>query len=120
MEYTDLIKILNGDIRHIDNVNEYDDILHDTRIIITPELVRKCLLEYLAGSIAADDLIKWAKFICGRLEYVVPDCDDSDQDYFEAMYYVIQCLSTPELDGEVNQAQVKIYLSELDKYFELS
>ena len=34
-------------------------------------------------------------------------------DYYEDMFYVIQCLSTPEIDGEVNEKQVRLYLSEL-------
>jgi hypothetical protein len=32
------------------------------------------------------------------------------------MFYVIQRLSTPEIDGEVNKISVASYLNELDKY----
>jgi hypothetical protein len=34
------------------------------------------------------------------------------------MWYVIQKLSTPEIDGEITPESVQIYLKELDKYFE--
>lgn len=46
-----------------------------------------------------------------------PEFKELDPDYYEDMFYVIQCLSTPEIDGEVNEATVNQYLSELDKYF---
>ena len=57
-------------------------------------------------------------FICLRAEYYgTPySLDDELADYFEDMFYVIQRLSTPEIDGEVNEGRVKKYLSELNKY----
>jgi hypothetical protein len=41
-----------------------------------------------------------------------------DEDYYEVMWDVINCLSTPELDGEITKESVKGYLLELQKYTE--
>lgn len=117
MEKIDLIHILNGDISRINKVNERDIALYEVRIAVRPDDVKKILLKYLSGEITAKELTNWAGFICIRAEFVPPEIDESDPDYYEDMFYVIQCLSTPEIDGQINESQVKIYLSELDKYF---
>lgn len=122
MEREDLIKILEGDISHIDSVNIKDVGKFTVRVVVEPHHVKKMLLNYLNGKINANDLTKWASFICMRGgEYVdayprYPD--DKMEDFYEDMFYVIQRLSTPQIDGEVNEERVKAYLSELEeKYF---
>ena len=118
MEQEYLLKILEGDISLIDEVNVNDVALYEMRVTVEPKHVKKMLLEYLNGSITAEALKRWAKFICSRTEYGTPHyLNDELVDYYEDMFYVIQCLSTPEIDGEINEKQVKQYLSELDKYF---
>lgn len=117
MEQTDLLKILHGDISHIGQVNESDVALFGMRVMVTPIDIKKMLLDYLDGKLSADDLTNWAGFLCIRTEYVSPKCEDSNPDYYEDMWYVVQCLSTPEIDGEINEKQVHLYLSELEKYF---
>jgi hypothetical protein len=117
MEQTDLLKILEGDISRIDSVNVEDVALYEVRVTVQPCHVRTMLNDYLAGKVNANDLTRWAMFICLRAEYGTPDyLDDEIADYYEDMFYVIQCLSTPEIDGEVNEERVRQYLSELDKY----
>jgi hypothetical protein len=116
MEKHDLIDILHGDISRINEVNERDIALYEVRVAVTPNDVRAIMLKYLLGEITANDLINWAGFICVRAEYVPPEINQSDPDYYEDMFYVIQCLSTPEIDGEVNEERVRQYLSELAKY----
>lgn len=117
MELTDLVKILEGDISHIDSVNVSDIALYEMRVTVEPYHVRKMLSEYLAGKVNAEDLTRWAMFICLRAEYGTPYyLNDEIADYYEDMFYVIQRLSTPEIDGEVNEERVRQYLSELDKY----
>ena len=75
------------------------------------------LSAFLDKKINAEDLTNWARFICIRGEYCSPNyLDDEIADYYEDMFYVIQRLSTPKIDGEVNEERVKQYLSELDKY----
>jgi hypothetical protein len=117
MEQTDLLKILEGDISRIDSVNVEDVALYEVRVTVQPCHVRTMLNDYLAGKVNANDLTRWAMFICLRVEYGTPDyLDDEIAYYYEDMFYVIQCLSTPEIDGEVNEERVRQYLSELDKY----
>ncbi len=117
MEQSDLLKILEGDISHINSVNVEDIALYEVRVTVEPCHVRKMLYDYLAGKINARNLTKWAMFICLRAEYGTPYYLDDDMvDNYEDMFYVIQKLSTPEIDGEINEASVKLYLAELDKY----
>ena len=112
-----LQQILKGDIDLIDAFNQGLPSYLDDEIIIKPAYVRNMLKRFLNKSIHADEINKWARFICGRGEYVVPGGnDDKITDFYEDMYYVIQRLSTPEIDGEINEASVESYLTELDKY----
>lgn len=117
MEQTELLKILHGDIAMIERVNHSDIALYGLRVVVTPDDVKNLLERYLSGKLTSKQLILWAKFLCLRTEYVSPECDDANPDYYEDMWYVVQCLSTPEIDGEVNQKQVSLYLTELNKYF---
>lgn len=117
MELNDLLKILHGDISLISKVNESDVALYGMEVIVYPRDVKYMLRAYLEGLISSDDLTNWAGFICIRGEYCSPNyLDDDIADYYEDMFYVIQRLSTPEIDGEVNEDTVKLYLAELDKY----
>jgi hypothetical protein len=115
MEQKDLERILHGDIEHIDNVNEHDIALYEMNIKVHPKDVKKMLEAYLSKKITADQLVNWAGFLCIRAEYCSPDYYDLNN-YYEDMWYVVQKLSTPEIDGEINEAQVKQYLVELEKY----
>lgn len=117
MDAINLLKILEGDISLIDQVNVHDVDLPDD-ILIEPRHVRRILKDYLAGKISSENLTRWAMFICSRFEYcVVIDAFDFElADYFEDLFYVIQRLSTPLIDGAVNEERVRQYLSELDKY----
>jgi hypothetical protein len=117
MERNDLLEILHGDISRISKVNENDVALYDMEVIVHPKDVKNMLQSYLEGRLSAEDLTNWAGFICVRGEYCSPNyLEDAMADYYEDMFYVIQRLSTPEIDGEVNDATVKSYLAELDKY----
>jgi len=115
MEQEDLERILSGDIAHIDNVKESDVALHEMRVKVYPIYVKKMLEAYLLRKIDADQLVNWAGFLCIRAEYCSPDYYDFD-DYFDDMWYVIQKLSTPEIDGKIDDSRVKEYLAELEKY----
>lgn len=125
MKKNDLIKILHGDIELIDRVNVGDvSEFNKNDVLIRPGHVRNMLHKFLRNEVSSEDLTKWAMFICLRCEYVcVPEkyeplSQKSDEiaDYYEDMMYVIQKLSTPQIDGEVNEKSVREYLSELEKY----
>ena len=110
-----LVSILDGDISLIDEIdmNKYDQL--DETIIIKPSHVRKMLLQYLEGEISDYELNQWARFICLRGEYKVPGRhDDAICDFYEDMYYVIQRVSTPEIDGDIDEDRIQSYLDELD------
>lgn len=125
MKKNDLIAILHGDIELIDRVN-VGDVAEFSKndVLIRPGDVREMLLKFLKHEVSSEDLTKWAMFICLRSEYVCvpekyePISQEFDQigDYYEDMMYVIQKLSTPQIDGEINEKSVREYLSELEKY----
>lgn len=125
MEKSDLIKILHGDVELIDRVNVHDiEAFKENDVLIRPKDVREMLLKFLRQQLSSEDLTKWAMFICLRGEYIPvsdeysPMSKEFDEigDYYSDMMHVIEKLSTPKLDGEVNEKNVKKYLSELEKY----
>jgi len=119
MERTDLIEILRGNLSCIDEVDVTDIAPFEVNVTIYPKDVRKMLLSYLKGEISSADLTKWAIFITLRAEYGCPNWEDDEiADYYEDMWYVVQRLSTPEIDGDICPHRVKGYLRELDKYHE--
>lgn len=119
MKKEHLVDILDGNIDLINKVNESDIALHDVEIAVHPKHVKKMLGAYLDKKISSEELTNWAGFICIRGEYCSPNYLDFEiADYYEDMFYVIQRLSTPMIDGEVNESRVKLYLKELDKYFD--
>lgn len=121
IERSDLLDILRGNISYIDEVNKDSEL--DIDIIVYPKDVKRTLLAYLNDKITNTDLTKWADFINWRSKYSYPDREDENEgyeiaDHYKDMWYVIQKLSTPFLDGDICHSRVKQYLSELDKYFE--
>jgi len=102
------ISLINDfDTNQVANKNEI--------IIIKPSQVRKMLLKYLSGELSDFELNQWARFICLRLEYIVPGGDDNKiNDFYEDMYYVIQRVSTPEIDGDIDEDRIQSYLDELN------
>lgn len=119
MKAEDLIRILNGDIKHIHNVNMYEDSDPNLEVVVLPKHVKAMLESYLENRITSDELNLWAIFLGYRAgEYVCKDWENDEvADYYEAMFYVVQKLSTPVIDGEITPDTVRVYLSELDKYF---
>ena len=119
MKIIDLERILNGDIEHISNINIYEQHDPNLEVTISPWHVKKMLLAYLDESISAEQLNAWAEFICFKgSEYVCENWEnDESADFYEDMRYVVQKLSTPEIDGEITPETVRNYLNELDKYF---
>lgn len=110
-----LDSILNGNIDLIDQFDMNKVGRLNEEIIIKPSQIRKMLTSYLSGDISDFELNKWARFICLRPEYTVPGGDDDNiNDFYEDMYYVIQRVSTPEIDGDINEDSIKSYLDELD------
>ena len=117
MKEIDLTRILNGDIDHINKVDMYEFTDPNVEVEVLPVHVKKMLLLYLNSQISAEQINAWAVFLCHRTgEYICRE-DNDDEDFYEDMWYVVQKLSTPNLDGEITPGTVRIYLKELDKYF---
>ncbi len=119
MEIKDLQIILDGDIDRIGYVDSHDIALYEDKVVVYPKKVREILKKYLHDILSAKQLNEWAKFICIRGEYCCPENPSdfaNNEDYYEDMWNVIQCLSTPEIDGEINEECVRQYLGELEKY----
>lgn len=115
----DLERILNGDIDYIEHAYNLDFPLPEIKVVVLPHHVKKILLSYLSSQINADELQRVTEFICYHTgAYIINDPNDDieTQNYYEAMWYVIQKLSTPEIDGEITPETVLLYLSELEKY----
>lgn len=105
--------ILNGGIKLIDDFDCDQPALLEEEVIVTPKTVKKVLNMYLNGYIDEAELEKWADFICIRSEYVVPGGNNDEiNDYYEPMYYAIQKLSTPILDGVITSELVTEYRKE--------
>ena len=110
-----LASILDGNVFLIDNFDMNQTGSLEEKIIIKPSYIRKMLLQYLEGEISDYELNQWARFICLRTEFTVPGGDNDEIcDFYEDMYYVIQRVSTPEIDGDIDEDCIQSYLDELD------
>lgn len=97
-------------------------------IYVTPSDVAKVLKRYLYDEISPKSLQIWADFIVYREEYtaVQSDIEPSDPkydelaDYYEIMWYVLERISTPFLDGELTHDRIKSYLNELKEQYKIS
>ncbi len=113
-----LIKVLNCDIDLIGEMDLSEDSFPENEVQVFPHHLKNVLNLYLNNDVGANDLNAWANFLLLRTEYISPGDPFNDElmDYYETMWYVIQRLSTPELDGEITKERVKGYLLELQKY----
>ncbi len=120
MNRNDLTRVLNGDLNHMFNLNMYEANDPNLEVTILPKHVKAMLISYLDKKVTSEQLNSWAEFVYFRSgEYVSENWEnDESADFYEDMWYVIQKLSTPEIDGEITPESVQIYLKELDKYFE--
>lgn len=118
MELSDLAEILNGDVERIPKVDPYEDALFKNNTVVYPHNVKHMLSEFIIGKCTAENLNRWAEFLLLRGEYISPgdETDDELMDYYEDMWYVLQRLSTPEINGTITKERVKGYLAELLKY----
>lgn len=79
---------------------------------ITPIEVQNVLNKYIRGEVDADYLTKWAFLLTTLDEFTTPPNDD--EDYYEHMWYVLQQLSSPEIDGKITLDKISGHVIELD------
>lgn len=111
-----LTKILYGDTELIKiYLSKYDHYNSECKVLITPEQIKKVLMDYLNKKISSKELQIWADFLCFNDALFTKNHDD--EDYYENMWYVLQKISTPFIDGEINFDNISIYLSELNEKY---
>lgn len=83
-------------------------------VYITPQDLIPVLDSYLNGHITPTELQRWSSWVLGQDEFCVQGWeDDSIADRYEPMWYVLQQLSTPLVDGEITQERVREHVSTL-------
>ena len=116
MERSDLEEIIKGNISLIYQVNVRDIALQKNKVEVQPADVNAMLDKYLTNKLSAEQLNNWASFVVLRGEYMSPETDNVDDDYYEDLWSVIEALSLPEIDGEITPSRVREYKKELEKY----
>ena len=83
-------------------------------IVVRPLDVQGMLRRYLAGTLDAHSLRQWAAFIVLSEAYAPPEAEGTnDEDLYEPMWYVLQQLSTPEIDGAISPHRARKHLDEI-------
>lgn len=83
--------------------------------MITPEQIKKVLIDYLDNKISSKELQIWADLLCFNDALFTQNHDD--EDHYENMWFVLQKISTPFIDVEINFNNISEYLSELNKKY---
>lgn len=79
-----------------------------------PRVIQR-LESYLEGSLSAEELTLWATHLTLIDAYVTPGWEDDElADRYEVMWDVLQELSTPAIDGEIDEQRVSGYLDRLE------
>jgi len=79
------------------------------------------LKKYLDGKISEEELKSFALFILAMDTYVQPNekyCEENPTDYeaadlYEDMWYILQQLSSPEIDGELTSERAEKFIETL-------
>jgi hypothetical protein len=96
------------------NVKLENEVFHE-EVIVTPVPTINMLEGYLHDSVSAEDLSEWAAFLLSSDVYVCPDWqDDEKSDKYELMWYALQQLSSPEIDGKITPEVVRKHLQVLN------
>lgn len=107
-----LTNILSGNTELIKTyVSMFDRYNSKCKILVTPEHIKKVLIDYLDKKMCSQELSIWADFLCCNDGFFTPYHEN--EDYYENMWYVVQRISTPFIDGEINIENISKYLAEL-------
>jgi hypothetical protein len=89
----------------------------DEKIIVYPSQILNMLQMYLHNKINKEELSEWASFLILSDVCVCPDWeDDTKADKYEPMWYIIQQLSSPEIDGEITVEGVTQHVDALKAF----
>jgi len=95
---------------------------HLVRIHLDPIAIIHVLEKFLQNEIDEWFVKEWALFILMMDCYVQPNneyCnehDDASEDKYEAMWYVVQQLSAPEIDGKLTVEKAKEHINFLQEF----
>ncbi|MEM8777869.1 MAG: hypothetical protein AAGF26_03160 [Cyanobacteria bacterium P01_G01_bin.49] len=91
------------------------------QVIVTPNHVSWMLNCCLNQKINEQELSDWASFLTSDdIEniYIHPNWEDERQaDYYESMWYILQQLSPPAIDGKITRERVREHLEILDRSY---
>ena len=87
----------------------------EVAIYIKPSDLFPMLQRYLDGAKDEKELQKWADWSLNLDEFEIEGAEKDDKiaDYYEPMWYVLQQLSTPFVDGPITKEAVKKHVSVL-------
>ncbi len=110
-------QILNGFIS-ISEVKKTDVIMiiYKEEIIVRPQHVITMLQKCLEEKVTTQELSKWSSFLLFNDIYISPDWEDDKKcDNYESMWYVLQQLSSPYIDGEITDDKIIEHISQLKR-----
>lgn len=111
-----LTKIVDGNIGLIKtHISMYDRYNSSCHVLVTPQQVKKVLIDYIHKKINSNELQIWADFLC--FNDALSEPNHENEDYYESMWHVLQKISTPLIDGEINNDRIFDYISELEKKY---
>jgi len=104
--------IENGELNIIQNQ------ILDEPVIVFPHHVFSRIKSCIEGLMDTSELTYWANLVTTLDGYERPPSDSKQpDDYYDVMWHVLQCLSTPSIDGELTDTQLNQYLSELKQQY---
>ncbi len=93
--------------------------LQETKIIVTPDDVIYVLQKFLSGILPSEYLIDWSSFLILGDMFVDPQWkynQNSNEDLYEPMWWVLQQLTCPAIDGEVTFNRVTKLVKDLKDF----
>lgn len=85
---------------------------------IFPEDVKKILSKFIKGELNEDEIRKWASLILALVDvYSTPLKKGEKEDKYEPMWYIIQQLASPEVDGNLTIQKAELFIEELNRIY---
>jgi hypothetical protein len=83
-------------------------------IHITPADLLPTLHLFINGKLTEQQLQRWSSWVLNQEEFCVKNWEiDSVADHYEPMWYGLQKLSTPFIDGKIIKESVEAYIQKL-------
>ena len=107
-------------IRGESKLTEFPIIEKDQHIFITPKDIVPKLQMYIDGNVSSDELVQWSSMILHQDCIVVKGWeDDQIADHYEPMWYILQQISAPFIDGPITKMRAQDYINKLAELYML-